>query len=221
MEQYTPQKLTKPTVCTRRNGAHQIMHKHNQRGWLRPSTAAASILAATLVVSACGSSEVAGPSGVVGDFIELTTSGEHVAALDLATPETAASQRDFSEALEVWNLRSELTEPCEATESAVWCVFSDVTDFHKAGGVSPYTVTVGFVVNDAGLISGMDFSISEWESVIQPFNFDFWIWIRNAHPEAELEFAPMGSTFNAERARIALEYVDEFVAQSDVYPIEP
>ena len=32
---------------------------------------------------------------------------------------------------------------------------------------------------------------------------------------------PMGSQFDAEKARIALEFVDEFVAQSDVYPIEP
>ena len=174
-----------------------------------------------LVVSACGSSEIAGLSGVVGEFVELRASGQHSAALDLTTPETAESQRDWFEAMEVWNLRSELTEPCEETESAVSCVFSEVTDFQKAGGIGPYPVTVVFDVNEAGLISDMEFTISEWRTVIQPFNLGFWIWIRDAHPEAELEFAPTGSQFNAEKARIALEYVDEFVAQSDVYPIEP
>ena len=47
-------------------------------------------------------------------------------------------------------------------------------------------------------------------------------WFRLAHPEvaAQMSGAPMSDTFNPEDARLALEYVDEFVAQSDDYPID-
>ena len=51
------------------------------------------------------------------------------------------------------------------TVSGRWsCSRLSDTEFQNAGGVSPYTVTVVFDVSDAGLISDMEPSISEWDA---------------------------------------------------------
>ena len=162
------------------------------------------------------------PQAVVEEFIELRTSGQVVASPDLATAEVVEGRQDFSGGLEVWNLSGELTEPCEETSSGFRCVLSEQNDFHAAGGLGPWTVPLILTVNEAGLISATEISVVEWESTINPFNTRFMDWFGLAHPEvaAQMSGAPMSNTFNPEDARLALEYVDEFVAQSDDYPID-
>jgi len=164
---------------------------------------------------------VGSPPAVVEEFIELRTSGQAVASLDLATADVADDQ-DFAGGLEVWNLSGELTEPCKETFSGFRCVLSEQNDFHAAGGLGPWTAPLTLTVNEAGLISAINASIVEWRSTISPFNARFMAWFGLAHPEvaAQMSGAPMSDTFNPEDARLALEYVDEFVAQSDDYPID-
>jgi len=164
---------------------------------------------------------VGSPQAVVEEFIELRTSGQVVPSPDLATADVAGSQ-DFAGGLEVWKLSGELTEPCKQTASLFRCVLSEQNDFHAAGGLGPWTAPLILTVNEAGLISSIEASIVEWESTINPFNTRFMDWFGLAHPEvaAQMSGAPMSNTFNPEDAGLALEYVDEFVAQSDDYPID-
>ncbi len=58
------------------------------------------------------------------------------------------------------------------------------------------------------------------------FDFRFWIWLRNAHPDVyvetslwDLQSRPGWRTDPA-HPLIAVQHVDEFIAQSDDYPLE-
>ncbi len=92
-----------------------------------------------------------------------------------------------------------------------------------AGGLSPWESHLTFTVNEANQISDMSFNVIEWDTKILPFNTQFFSWLTEAHPEvaAQMGFPPMGFGFNAENAETALQYLDEFLAQSDDYPINP
>ena len=189
-------------------------------------------LGAAVIVAAVGvsallvideGSDVVGPRGVVEEVIDLQSRGKGLAALELATDEVADGARNFAEGLEAWNLRGELTEPCEELSPNVFeCVLIESNDFHAAGGLNPWEYHGTFTVNEADQISDLQHRIVEW-GTIRPFNLRFRSWLREAHPEEATRMGgtPMEPEFNAEIAEIALEYVDEFVAQSDDYSINP
>ncbi len=194
------------------------------RVWLGAGAAIAVVVLAVFAIATLIDSDepVVGPRAVVEEFIDLRSSGQAALSLDLATAEVVEDSQ-FAGGLEVWNLRGELTEPCEETASGFRCVLSEQNDFHAAAGLGPWTATLRLTVNEAGLISATGVSVAEWESTIRPFNARFMAWFGLAHPEvaAQMSGAPMSNTFNPEDARLALEHVDEFVAQSDDYPINP
>lgn len=162
------------------------------------------------------------PLGVAEEFIELRSRGDLTAALELMTDELAEQERDFFEGLEVWNIRGKLVAACrELSVVQVGCTLSEEDDFHAAGGVTPFSTNLRLTVNDAGLISSAAIGVTQWGTTLQPFNNRFIGWLQEAHPEeaAKMTGVPMSEAFNADDARIALQFVDEFVAQSDRYPI--
>ncbi len=93
---------------------------------------------------------------------------------------------------------------------------------HEPGGLSPNQVVISLAVNEAGQLSTVSFNIGNFTN-INSFNTRFFSWLEEAHPEeAALMGGPPGrAVLSAETAAIALRYVDDFVAQSDVYPINP
>ncbi len=189
-------------------------------------------LGAAVIVAAIGVSALlvtddgpdAGDQGtVVEEFIDRRSSGQRVASLELATAEFANSERDYQAGFEAWNARAELVEPCEELPpKAFRCVLLETNDFFAAGGLGPWETRITISFNEANQISDLSFDVVDWDKYNSPFHNRFLSWLRDAHPE---EAAGLGVTLlndlNAENARIALQYVDEFVAQSDDYPINP
>ncbi|MBT8202857.1 MAG: hypothetical protein KJO87_06090 [Acidimicrobiia bacterium] len=191
-------------------------------------------LGAAVIVAAVGvsawligdePSDVGTPLSVAEKFIEAGLTGGGSEGLHLLTPQFLEEQQDFQNAFAAWNDRYERVGPCEENPltQMIRCVVLHHTDFHAAGGLSPFEQTMDFVVNDAGQIGDIRFSVEGWFTKIAPFNSSFMAWLDEAHPEeaAKMSDTPMGPAFNSEDARIALQYVDEFVAQSDIYPIGP
>lgn len=161
------------------------------------------------------------PETVVQEFLDRRASGDMNGALDLMTPELAERERDFFEGLGAWNSRGEQEVPCRPlTSFQLGCVLSEVNDFHAAGGLTPYATNLRLTVNADGLVSGSAIGISEW-SILQTFNNRFAAWLAETHPDAfaAMTGVPMGRAFGEADARIALKYVEEFVAQSDQYPL--
>ena len=159
---------------------------------------------------------------MVEEFIDLRSSGQLVASLELATAEFANSERDYQAGFEAWNARAELVEPCEELPPLAFrCVLLRTNDFFAAGGLGPSETRILISFNEANQISDLNFGSSDFDNTSR-FHNSFLSWLRDAHPE---EAAGMGATLmndlNAENAQIALQYVDEFVAQSDNYPINP
>jgi len=188
-------------------------------------------LGAAVIIAAVGvsallvtddGSDVASPEAVVQEFIDLQNSGQIDASLELVTAEVADRERDFFEGIEVWNPRSEQTEPCqEMSPNKFRCVTLEYDDFHGAGGLTPFENHMTFTVNEAGVISDVTDSLVEFGSIVS-FNVQFASWLGGAHPEQAAQMSlPPSDGFDAEDARIALQYVDEFVAQSPFYPINP
>ena len=72
----------------------------------------------------------------------------------------------------------------------------------------------------------MDFEGTLWTDQKLEFNWAFWTWLRTEHPDIALWMTPTdrnwlpGGEGPATDMTIALEYVDEFIAQSPDYPIE-
>lgn len=129
------------------------------------------------------------------------------------------------------NPRLELIEPCRSEEATadgdrvVACTYTNTNDFHAAGGLI-WNVETTFVLNDQGLIraTGPGLLAGPWEETSR-YNTLFWLWLETAHPDVheQIELTPSPVTRTdrlpetPERMRMALEYVDEFVAQSDDY----
>ena len=167
-----------------------------------------------------------GPGAVVDEFIERRARGRLVEALELMTPDAAEANREFYSALVEWNLRGVPMEPCvELTSSdpgtgRYQCTIYEVNDFHDALGLGAWTSVLIVAVDENGMISSVLHSTYEWEDEVAPANSRFTNWIRDAHPEVAEQFPTpvMGSKFDAEMARTALQFVDEFVGQDDRYP---
>lgn len=172
---------------------------------------------------------------VVQSAYEALNDGDIDGYFALLTEEAAVRERrEFQQVLVNMNQQSELAEPCRlieptpAGEARVSCTATFSNDFHGPGGLTA-TLTESFVVTDAGKISlrlatGGNFDPNS------DFNADYWEWLMVAHPDVHADIAPFeaGQLPGAGELRgepddmlVALEYVDEFVAQSDEYPINP
>jgi len=145
----------------------------------------------------------------------------------------------FSRSVMNSNERMEVTAPCEITSApsepvVVTCSIHVEDDFHGTGGLTS-NGTEAFHFNGEGLIVETDSTTyqdengnccPQWESIHRAFHS----WLSDAHPDVYEEIGPKDgnpswylhgvASGNADHMLIALEYVDEFVAQSDVYPLD-
>ena len=127
--------------------------------------------------------------------------------------------------------RWEVVEACQVTgensssETGVKCLIQETTTSYWAvGGISD-TKNQVFLVNTDGLISlSGHFGSSEKNG----FNRAFHQWLSDTYPDVYNEMgygsissnAPGFDTKNPDHMLIAVEYVEEFVAQSDEYPLD-
>ena len=131
------------------------------------------------------------------------------------------------------NQRWEVVDSCDVTgetgagDTIVECLIKDINDFWGVGGISD-TRTQTFTVNKDGLISGRQnvFASGRRDS----FNSAFHTWLSATYPDvySDAGFPNSGSsngpgfdTADPELMLVAVEYVREFVAQSDTYPLNP
>lgn len=125
--------------------------------------------------------------------------------------------------------RREVVEPCRLVESfpegggVVECTVVRRNDFHRAGGIV-YQGPERVAVDSAGRIGDWpEFSESDATWL---FNREFWRWLRDAHPQVHAAIRPEdpagfpGLFGDTGDTLTALEYVDEFVAQSVRYPLD-
>ncbi len=126
-----------------------------------------------------------------------------------------------------------ITEPCSPDglssdgQPVIDCRIDETNAFHGPGGITN-SLAATFTVSEEGisLAAPADFGWANWSR----FNSRFWVWLEQAHPdvfdEIELTVGASGTDNSnqrmpqtAEAMAIALQFVDEFVAQSDEYPI--
>ena len=145
----------------------------------------------------------------------------------------------FSEALMKGGRQIALTGECvptsiEAGETYIDCLVSVDDDFHGAGNVTDSGVMTFRFGND-GLLLGTSDTLWEDDSGNKDdpewaeFNFAFNTWLAGAYPEVfamigpeenvPMWYLPGYASGNPDDMLIALQYVDEFVTQSDRYPL--
>jgi len=127
--------------------------------------------------------------------------------------------------------RWEIIEPCQATGAfgsggtIVECLIRDTTSFWGVGGFSD-TKRQRNTVNSDGLITNSNHFGSAGKNA---FNRAFHQWLSDTYPDVYEEVDPgfissNGPGFDArnpDHMLVAVEYVEEFVAQSENYPLDP
>ena len=124
------------------------------------------------------------------------------------------------------NLTYTIREPCMVFgvglngETLVRCDTQSQNEFERTAGLFEHGITI-FHVLDGAIIEWVDGLTSN-----DPGDFygDFWAWFHETHPnEAQAIGTPTEDVFEVMESAVAvailLEYVNEFVAQSDVYPV--
>ena len=198
-----------------------------------------TVSSTTTTVAAVSSEDVL---AVVFSAIEARNRGDIAAyKASLTGEEAQVEAHNLSEALSYANRTMELSD-CRVTgkapggESIVECEATTTDDFYSAGGIVE-TGLATFLVNENDKISsvgccGPDEDIPWEETELAMFNFAFWSWMMDAHPTIFDDIGPSlydipglasfhGDSRDPAEMLIAVEYVAEFVAQSDVYPLDP
>ncbi len=113
------------------------------------------------------------------------------------------------------------------TRVVVSCDITARDDFYGAGGITD-SATFEYALNDALEIIDLSDHLYEDESgeccpELSAFNLAFHDWLRTEHPEVHDEIGNASSIpgfgKDPDHMLIALEYIDQFVAQSDDYPL--
>lgn len=132
------------------------------------------------------------------------------------------------------NQHWEVTEPCRVTgentagDTVVECLITNTDDFWGAGEIYEprdlrFTVrSDGLITTDDLIMESNSFASAERDA----FNRSFYAWIKQAFPDVHSELDPGIRTFSApgfetqdpDHMLLAIDYVDEFVAQSADYP---
>lgn len=131
-------------------------------------------------------------------------------------------QRSLMAANEVWTLDGEC-RPDPTHDEWITCPMTFTNDFWGPAGVI-LTGEVRFVVGRDGLLREMSMVTSKATGEPLEFITMFDQWLAEAHPDVHASFGQgvdgEGTMPNPDDMPRALQYVDEFIAQSDVYPIE-
>ena len=185
--------------------------------------AAAVALAIVVGVAIAGSdsgSDVAAapPLEVAEQMIEAHIAGGPVAMLQFLEPAYAELEGPDQEVWQIFNEHIVGGEyRCEQTRAnRVLCRTPTTTnEFHGAAGIEPEVTWMITFNEESEVIDLQEFAIEA--NKIAEFNEAFASWLLATYPGlAEPGYAPTADPASAE---IALQYVDEFVAQSDVYPL--
>lgn len=135
------------------------------------------------------------------------------------------------------NQQWEVIEACRVTgqndagATVVRCLIINTDDFWGVGEIyEPRELQFpvnshGEITTDDGVTNANTFRSSRRNS----FNYDFHLWLSVTHPDVYDEMdtgsisrsGPGFATQNPDHMLIAVDYVQEFVAQSDDYPLEP
>lgn len=131
----------------------------------------------------------------------------------------------------------EIAEPCQVEgistvgDTIVDCLIVNTDAFWGVGNIyEPRTLT--FRVNDDGKLTtqeGVTNATSFRSQQRQSFNRSFHQWLSDTYPDVYNEMGyesisssgPGFATKNPDHMLIAVDYVEEFVAQSDDYPLNP
>jgi hypothetical protein len=197
------------------------------------------VVAFALVVSACSSASDAGDENVdpavavVVSALDAKNSGDLAGWLSFYEGgKNPGTPLHAEEILMNANQRWEVVEPCVVKEvdaegnTNVECVIHDANDFWGVGGIGD-TVPGTFIVNEDLLITFREniFGSSRRNS----FNSAFHQWLKDTQPDVyeDMDIGRISSngpgfdSRDPEHMRVAVLYVDEFVAQSDTYPLDP
>jgi hypothetical protein len=205
---------------------------HPGPGWLVAVAAAVVVLAVGAVLALLDSPATVPPAGPTGPdqiaYVERAYEALNAGDVDgwaalFAGDADARSQRDLLSVLAAAHYRVEAVEPCASPErDVVVCTVTETNDFFAAGGLS-LTKTEIFTFDGDGRISGRESAV---RSMTQPGSYvytqAFNEWMRRAHPDVYADIRPEIITHlpqTPEDMRRALDYVDEFVAQSDRFPV--
>lgn len=129
-------------------------------------------------------------------------------------------QRSFMAANEVWTITGECTNVGTVRVS---CPFSKENEFHGPAGIAITVPRLTFSFDEDLQISEM--STEYWEVAQDPavFNAAFDAWLAETHPEVYESFGPRvegeEGLPNPDDMPTALEYIAEFIEQSDEYPV--
>lgn len=129
-------------------------------------------------------------------------------------------QRSFMAANEVWTIDGECSE---LSGDRMACPFTLLNEFHGPAGLWFEVPGLTFDFADDGLISRMSADTWHIAGDMGDYNSSFDAWLAESHPEVHASFGPRvegeDGLPSAEDMPVALEYVEEFLAQSDVYPL--
>lgn len=194
-------------------------------------------LAALLIVVVAGLGlwwfglrDTGGPVQTVEDSIAALNEGDVSAALEAyaadVTPEdlslpTVSTQtvREFFEYNQVLNEGSTIVEACEEyVPDIVRCTLRHEDDLMRPANVAAvFGHTYRF--NDDGLIR-QEVVSGDGAGAYLSFYGTYAVWLGEAYPDAfEQVFGQGRPLMTAETAPILLEHIDEFVAQSTIYPL--
>jgi len=184
------------------------------------------------------------PLAVVFSAIDARNRGDIAAYKESLTgAEAGVEAHNLSEALSYANATTELSD-CLVTgktpsgESIVECESTSTNDFYSTGGIvetglATFLVTENDKISSVGCCGSDEDEDIPWEETeLAMFNFAFWSWMMDAYPTIFNDIGPylydipglaafVGDSRDPAEMLIAVEHVAEFVAQSDVYPINP
>ena len=207
------------------------------RRWLIPALAGATAVIVAIVpaVAVLGNSDedviASTPEAVVLSSYEAWNQGDFDAWFGTFTDDALINGdskhqwRLLKEVRVLSNSRTEFVEPCRLIEpspsgdSQVQCTVTRTNDFHGAGGLS-VTALETFAVDETNQISSYNESTVELVGSEIAFNQAFWAWLRVTYPEVGsdiypgMDHQPPGFGDDPRDMLIALDYVEEFVAQS-------
>jgi hypothetical protein len=217
-----------------------VRKSHSDReALMKTSLFKATVVAVALVVSGCSSASDAGDENVdpavavVVSALDAKNSGDldgwlmaheggERKGVPLHAEQILMNSKQQYEIVEACQVPG---EDSSGEKGVVVCVIKDNNEYWGVGGISD-TKSQVYMVNADGLITNTNhFGSSSRDA----FNSAFHQWLSDIYPEVYAEMgyvrissnAPGFDTKNPDHMLIAVEYVEEFVAQSDTYPLDP
>lgn len=226
-------------ISTESSATKRVSNGNTRNGLLVGAAAAVLVLVVGLaswaVIAGDDDGAVASEVSVALAFYETRNNGDIDGHLELFSEDATGRVGPTSlQVLVNMNSQTEFVEPCRLLEPSpasglarVVCKVSATSDFHTPGGIQMIR-TGSFQITDAGKIDIVAESFdspSATESSFFAYNRAFWQWLDLAHPDVADVITPVdgesmpGWPNEPEHVPTALDFVDEFIAQSDVYPL--